>query len=105
MKLSKDIAYGKKEGDNLVLSDEKLGFYDVLTKPRKIKDFYENDQLISITRELTETLKKNNTTDWLKKESTRARMKILKKKLLRKYNYPPKGMNDAIITVMTQCEY
>ena len=104
MKLAKDIAEAKKAGDSLGLSEEELGFYDALTKPKAIKDFYENSELIAITRELTDTLRKNKTIDWQKKESARARMRILIKKLLKKYKYPPKGMNDAIKTVIKQCE-
>ena len=104
MKLAKDIAEAKQAGDSLGLSQDELAFYDALTKPQAIKDFYKNDELIAITKELTETLRKNKTIDWQKKESARARMRMLIKKLLKKYKYPPKGMNDAIKTVMTQCE-
>lgn len=104
MKLANDIAEAKQAGDSLGLSQDELAFYDALTKPQAIKDFYKNDELIAITKELTETLRKNKTIDWQKKESARARMRMLIKKLLKKYKYPPKGMNDAIKTVMTQCE-
>ena len=104
MKLANDIAEAKLAGDSLGLSQDELAFYDALTKPQAIKDFYKNDELIAITKELTETLRKNKTIDWQKKESARARMRMLIKKLLKKYKYPPKGMNDAIKTVMTQCE-
>ena len=51
------------------LTEEELAFYDALTKPQAIKDFYENDELIAITKELTETLRKNKTIDWTKRES------------------------------------
>ncbi len=104
MKLANDIAEAKQAGESLGLSQDELAFYDALTKPHAIKDFYKNDELIAITKELTETLRKNKTIDWQKKESARARMRMLIKKLLKKYKYPPKGMNDAIKTVMTQCE-
>ena len=81
-----------------------VAFYDALTKPRAIKDFYENDELVAITKELTETLRKNRTIDWQKRESARAKMRMLIKKLLRKHKYPPEGMDDALQTVMAQCE-
>ena len=59
----------------------KLAFYDALTKPQAVKDFYENDQLIAMTKELTDTLRRNKTIDWQKKESARALMrKSIKKK-------------------------
>lgn len=104
LKLAKDIADAKKEGDDLGLSEDELAFYDALTKPAAIKDFYQNDELIAITKELTETLRKSRTVDWQKKGSARARMRMLIKKLLKKHKYPPEGMEDAVQTVMTQCE-
>lgn len=73
-------------------------------KPQAIKDFYENEELIAITKELAETLRKNKTIDWQKRESARAKMRMLIKKLLKKHKYPPEGMEDAVQTVMTQCE-
>ena len=48
-----------------------MSFYDALTKPEAIKDFYENDELIALTKELTETLQKNKTVDWQRKGSAR----------------------------------
>ena len=104
MKLAKQIAAAHNEGKELGLTADELAFYDALTKPQAIKDFYENDELIAITKELTETLRKNRTIDWQKKESARARMRMLIKKLLRKHKYPPEGMDDAVQTVMLQCE-
>ena len=104
MKLAKDIAQASKEGDELGLTQDELAFYDALTKPQAVKDFYENAELIAITKELTETLRKNRTIDWQKKDSARARMRMMIKKLLKKYKYPPEGMEDAVQTVMMQCE-
>ena len=86
------------------LTDEEVAFYDALTKPQAVKDFYENDQLIAMTKELTDTLRKNKTIDWQKKESARALMRKSIKRLLKKYNYPPEKQEDALQTVMTQCE-
>ena len=104
LKLARRIADAQKEGDQLGLTAEELAFYDALTKPQAIKDFYENDELIAITKELADTLRKNKTIDWQKRESARARMRMLIKKLLKKHKYPPEGMEDAVQTVMTQCE-
>ena len=104
LKLAKQIAADQKEGNKLGLNADELAFYDALTKPHAIKDFYENDELIAITKELTETLRKNKTIDWQKRESARAKMRMLIKKLLKKHKYPPEGMEDAVQTVMTQCE-
>ena len=104
LKLAKQIAADQKEGNKLGLNADELAFYDALTKPQAIKDFYENDELIAITKELAETLRKNKTIDWQKRESARAKMRMLIKKLLKKHKYPPEGMEDAVQTVMTQCE-
>lgn len=104
LKLAKQIAVSQNEGNELGLTNDELAFYDALTKPRAIKDFYENNELIKLTKELTDTLQKNKTVDWQRKESARAKMRMLIKKLLKKYKYPPDGMQDAVQTVMIQCE-
>ena len=104
LKLAKQIAAAQKEGEQLGLSADELAFYDALTKPQAIKDFYNNEELIAITKELADTLRRNKTIDWQKRESARAKMRMLIKKLLKKHKYPPEGMEDAVQTVMTQCE-
>ena len=104
LKLAKQIAAAHQEGEKLGLTTDELAFYDALTKPQAIKDFYENDELIAITKELADTLRKNKTIDWQKRESARAKMRMMIKKLLKKHKYPPEGMDDAVQTVMIQCE-
>lgn len=104
LKLAKQIATDRAEGEKLGLTADELAFYDALVKPQAIKDFYENEELISITKELAETLRKNRTIDWQKRESARAKMRMIIKKLLKKHKYPPEGMDDAVQTVITQCE-
>ena len=75
-----------------------------MTKPEAVKDVYDNEQLISITKDITETLQKNKTIDWQKKESARAAMRRMIKRLLKKYNYPPEKRDDALEIVYRQCE-
>ena len=104
MKMAQDISNAHKSGDEMGLSDEELAFYDALTRPEAVKDFYSNDQLIAITRELTEELRESRTVDWEKKESARAAMRRKVKRLLKKYDYPPDGMEDALKIVIEQCE-
>lgn len=104
LNLAKQIKLAKDAGNQLGLTDEEMAFYDALTKPEAIHDFYHNDELINLTKELTETLRKSKTVDWQKKKSARARMRMIVKKLLKKYKYPPEGMEDALQTVMVQCE-
>lgn len=104
LNIAKDIARAKDEGNSMGLTPDEMAFYDALVKPQAIKDFYENDELIAITKELTDTLRKNKTIDWQRRESARAKMRLLIKRLLKKHKYPPEGMDDAVKTVMTQCE-
>lgn len=101
---AKDIQNLVNVGEDLGLTSEELAFYDALTKPENIKDFYENDQLVALTRELTNMLRKNRTIDWQKKEQARAKMRIMVKRLLKKYKYPPEDYDIAITTVISQCE-
>lgn len=104
LKLAKQITTEHKEGEKYGLTPEEFAFYDALTKPENVKDFYENDQLIDLTRELTETLRRNKTIDWQRRNSARAKMRTIIKRLLKIYKYPPEGMEDAVQTVMQQCE-
>jgi len=101
---AQEIANLYKNGQKLGLSQEELAFYDALTKPEHIKDFYQNDALINLTKELTEMLRKNRTIDWQKKETARASMRKMVKRLLKKYDYPPEDYDFAINTVISQCE-
>lgn len=104
LKLAKEIAEAAMSGEKLGLTKEETAFYDALTKPDAVKDFYSNEQLVALTKELTETLRKSRTVDWQRKESARAKMRTIIKKLLKKYKYPPEGQEAALNTVITQCE-
>ena len=104
LEAAKKVIEAYQAGEELGLSAEELAFYDALTKPAAIKDFYENDVLVEMTRELTELLRKNRTIDWQKKETARATMRKMVKRLLKKYKYPPDQYEDAIETVISQCE-
>ena len=104
LNLARQIKAAQQEGEELGLTADEMAFYDALTKPEAIKDFYENDELIAITKELADALRTNRTIDWQKRESARAKMRMMIKKLLKKHRYPPDGMDDAVQTVMLQCE-
>lgn len=104
LKMAQQIRDAHDAGDELGLSEDELAFYDALTKPQAIKDFHENEKLIAITKELTEALRKNRSVDWQKRDSARAKMRMMIKRLLKKHKYPPEGREDAVATVMLQCE-
>ena len=104
LKTAQEITELYNNGEKLGLTQEELAPYDALTKPENIKDFYQNNELIDLTRELTEMLRKNRTIDWQKKETARASMRKMVKHLLKKYKYPPEDYDTAISTVISQCE-
>ena len=104
LKMAKEIAAAENQANELGLNKEEKAFYDALTRPRAVQDFYDNDQLVEMTKELTEALRKNRTIDWQKKESARAGMRRLIKRLLKKYKYPPEEEQNALDVVLKQCE-
>lgn len=102
--MAKEMMKDRDEANALGLSDEEMAFYDAITKPEAIRDFYDNDQLVAISRELTLTMQRSATIDWQRKESARAGMRRAIKRLLKKYKYPPDEIPEAMNTVMAQCE-
>jgi type I restriction enzyme R subunit len=69
-----------------------------------MKDFYSNEELVNLTKELTEMLRRNRTIDWNRRESERANMRRLVKRLLKKYKSPPEEAEGAMKIVLSQCE-
>lgn len=104
LEMANDIASGRKAGESMGLTTEEKAFYDALTNPEAIKDFYSNDLLVQMTKELTDILRKSKTIDWQKKETARAGMRKIVKHLLKKYKYPPEGVENATEIVISQCE-
>lgn len=102
--LAMQIKTAEEQGNELGLTAEEKAFYDALTQQESVRKAYSDEQFIALTKELTETLRKNRTIDWNKKESARADMRRLVKRLLRKYQYPPEGQEYALKTVMEQCD-
>ena len=104
IKMAELIKNAHNEGDDLGLNEEELAFYNAIALPENIHDFYDDKTLVLITQELTEALRANRTIDWQKKESSRAKMRLIVKKLLKKHDYPPKQRKDALEKVIAQCE-
>lgn len=104
LKMAKGIKEQEEEGNKLGLSKEEKAFYDALSKPELARKAYTDEQFIELTRELTECLRRNRTIDWNHKESARAKMRVMIKRLLKKYKYPPEGAEEALQTVMDQCD-
>ena len=104
LKTAEEIANLYKNGQELGLSQEELAFYDALTKPEHIKDFYKNDELIALTENLQKCFVRIALSIGRKKETARAQMRKMVKRLLKKYKYPPEDYDFAISTVISQCE-
>ena len=103
IRLAKEIKASEEQGNELGLSKEEKAFYDALTQPEMVRKAYSDEQFVALTKELTDTLRKNRTIDWNKRESARAQMRVLIKRLLKKYKYPPEGQEQALEVVMEQC--
>ena len=104
LKMAQELKANAEQASELGLTEEEQAFYDALTKPQAVRDFYENEQLVSMAKELTEALRGSKTIDWRYKESSRARMRSMVKRLLKKYKYPPEEQEAALETVIRQCE-
>ena len=104
IKMAEELRANAEQASELGLTEEEQAFYDALTKPQAVRDFYENDQLVAMAKELTEALRSSKTIDWRQKESARAKMRSMVKRLLKKYKYPPEEQEEALKTVIRQCE-
>ena len=103
IRLAKQIKESEQAGNDLGLNKEEKAFYDALTQPEMVRKAYSDEEFVALTKELTEELRKNRTIDWNKRESARAQMRVMIKRLLKKYNYPPEGQEQALEIVMEQC--
>jgi type I restriction enzyme R subunit len=105
IELAKDVVDADKKGEGIGLTKEETSFYYALTSPAMVKEMYADETLIEMARELTSVLKENESIDWQYKQSGRARMRTTVRRLLRKYDYPPKEIREALEIVLKQCEH
>ena len=104
IKLAKDIRAAHERGEEKGLSQEEISFYDALAQNKSAVEVMGNDQLRVIAHALLNSLKSNASVDWQHRESTRAQMRILVKRILRKFGYPPDLQDAAVQTVLQQAE-
>lgn len=104
IQLAKDIRAARSRGEEQGLSDEEIAFYDALAENESAVQLMGNDTLKVIAHELLVSLKENVTVDWAHRESARARLRVLVKRILRKYGYPPDLQDSAVQTVLQQAE-
>jgi type I restriction enzyme R subunit len=102
--LAKDMREAHKRGEKLGLTDDELAFYDALEVNDSAVKVLGNETLMTIARELVENVRRNVTIDWTVKESARAKLRTLVKRILRKYGYPPDKQEKATQTVLEQAE-
>jgi type I restriction enzyme R subunit len=102
--LAKDVRAARRRGEEEGLSDEEVAFYDALAENESAIEVMGNDSLKVIAHELLVGLKGSATVDWSHRESARARMRVLVKRILRKHGYPPDLQDAAVQTVLRQAE-
>jgi len=104
LKMSEEMMKEFIKGNELGLSDEELAFYDALTKFEGVKEAMGESILKELAIELTKKIQNSKTIDWQYKDNARAKMRSEVKRLLKKYDYPPKNAKDALEIVIKQVE-
>ncbi len=102
--LAREMREAHKRGEELNLSEDELAFYDALEVNDSAVKVLGDETLQQIARELVESVRKNLTIDWSVKESSRAKLRVIIRRLLRKYGYPPDKQEKATQTVLEQAE-
>lgn len=102
--LAKEVRDARKRGEEIGLTPDKKAFYDALADNQSAVDVLGNDQLKIIAHELLKGLRANVSIDWAHRDSARARLRVLVKRILRKYGYPPDLEDAAVKGVLAQAE-
>lgn len=100
--LARDMRQAAARGEELGLSEDEMAFYDALETNDSAVQVLGDETLRGIARELVETVRKNVTIDWTMRENVRAQLRVLVKRILRKYGYPPDKQEKATQTVLEQ---
>jgi len=104
IQLAKQMREANKRGEDLKLSDDELAFYDALEVNDSAVKVLGEPTLTTIARELVEAVRNSVTIDWTEREAVRARIRVMVKRILRKYGYPPDKQEKATVTVLQQAE-
>lgn len=104
IKLAKELDSATKRGVDLGLTDDEVAFYDALAANESAVRALGNDQLKVIAAELITQVRKSATIDWTLRESARAKIRVIVKRILNKYGYPPDLQDQAVQTVLQQAE-
>lgn len=104
IRMAKDMKKAREEEEDLGLNEDEIAFYDALTSDQIVKDLMDDETLKKIANELTLAIKRNISIDWHVRTSAQAGMRRIIKRLLKKYDYPPKQVKNALEVVMRQAE-
>jgi type I restriction enzyme R subunit len=104
IELAREMREADQRGAELGLSEEEIAFYDALGTKDSAVQVLGDDTLKAIARELVETVRRNVSIDWTVKETVRAKLRVMVKRVLRKYGYPPDKQEAATKTVLEQAE-
>jgi type I restriction enzyme R subunit len=104
IKLAKDIDAATRRGEDLGLTDDEVAFYDALAANQSAVMAMGDDKLKVIATELITQVRKSVTIDWTLRESARAKIRVMVKRILNKYGYPPDLQDEAVKTVLAQAE-
>lgn len=102
IELAKEMREAGRRGENLDLAEDELAFYDALEVNDSAVQVLGDEMLRTIARELVRTVRNNVTIDWTLKESVQAKLRVMVKRVLRKYGYPPDKQKKATETVLEQ---
>jgi type I restriction enzyme R subunit len=104
IKLAEEMREAQKRGEKLNLTEDEIAFYDALEVNDSAVQELGDDALKAIARELVETVRNNTTIDWTVRDAVRAKLRVMVKRILRKYGYPPDKQEKATQTVLEQAE-
>ena len=104
IELAKEVRAARQRGEDEGLSQDEIAFYDALAENQSAVELMGNDSLKVIAHELLVSLKGSVSVDWAHRESARARMRVLVKRILRQHGYPPDLQDAAVQTVLRQAE-
>jgi len=102
--IAQEMREARQHGDQLGLTEDEAAFYDALANNQSAVEVMGDEQLAIIARELIQVVRQNVSIDWTVKESARARIRVVVKRILRKYGYPPDLQEAATRTVLEQAE-
>lgn len=102
--LTKDLSQALRRGEEVGLNEDELAFYDALEVNDSAVQALGDDCLRTIAKELVENVRKNATIDWTQRENVQAKLRVIVKRILKKYGYPPDKQEKATRTVLEQAE-